>query len=174
MPLAVLVEGLESNPIVLLDPILLKGEDLPGQLDAALDAYNAAHVVSRATSALLWYDDRPNQTFEYFRDERAVRAQRFRETISLTGFHTCSSGRRYWYYGKCVGWLPGKRTYWEARLFHHDKKFVFDGPLTSLDVLAKFDGEFLGMDLDVGMLKALAEPQLFEAIEDWDRKLEVK
>ncbi len=174
MPLAVLVEGLESNPNILLDPVSLRDKDLPRQLDAAMVAYNAAHTVSKATGALLWYDDKPNQTFEYFPDEQAVRAQRFRDTISLVGFHTCTSGRRYWYYGKCVGWVQGKLTYWEARLFHHDKKFAFDGPLTSKDVLAKFDGDLLNMDLDVRMLKALAESQLFDAIEEWDRKSDQK
>lgn len=168
MPLAVLVESLESNPIVLLDPVRLQDEDLPGQIDAALDAYNAVHVASKAAGALLWYDDRPTQTFEYFRDEQAVRAQTFRDSVSLVGFHTCNSGRRYWYYGKCVGSMPGKRTYWEARLFHHDKKFVFDGVFDSKDLLAVFSNDFYVLEQNARQLKATAETELFAAIEEWD------
>jgi hypothetical protein len=168
MSFAVLVEGLESNPIVLLEPVRLAGDDLPGQLDASLDAYNAANAVRKATGALLWYDDKPHQTFEYLRDEQAVRAQRFRDTVSLTGFYICTSGRRYWHYGKCVGWVPGKRSYWEARLFHHDKKFVFDSVFASKDLLAIFSNDFYELERNARWLKSTAEAELFAAIEEWD------
>lgn len=172
MPLAVLVEGSEANPTILLDPVTLKDEDVPAQLDAAMDAYNAGNVLSKATGALLWYDDRPNQTFEYFVKERAVRARQFPAVVSLTGFYTCASGRRYWYYGKVVGWVKGKRTYWEARLFHHDKKFVFDGVFDSKDLLAILSHDFYAIDSHARRLKPIAEMELFTEIEDWDSKRE--
>jgi hypothetical protein len=83
-----------------------------------------------------------------------------------------TSGRRYWYYGKCVGWVKGKRTYWEARLFHHDKTFVFDGIFNSKDLLAIFSRDFYAIDSYARRLKQIAEMELFAEIEDWDSKRE--
>lgn len=169
MPLAVLIEDLQSNPTVLLEPMSFPtDDDLPGQLQAAIDSYNAGKVLSKANGALVWYDDEPNRTYEYFPKERAVRAQEFPHTVLLVGFRTCTSGRRYWYYGKCVAWVPGKRTYWEARIFRHDTKFAHDGPLTSPDVLTLLDRDFYWLGSDARRLKPQAEQELFDAIEEWD------
>src|SRR5262249_42231598 len=129
MALAILVEHLQANPTVLLhnEPIsFATDDDLPGKIQTAMDAFNAGTVVTKAGGALVWYPNKPNQTFEFFPEEQAIRARQFPHSVSLAGYHICASGRQYWYYGKVVGWVKGKRTCWEARLFHHDKKFVHD------------------------------------------------
>ena len=54
MPLAVLIEDLQSNPTVLLEPMSFPtDDDLPGQLQAAIDSYNAGKVLSKANGALV-------------------------------------------------------------------------------------------------------------------------
>jgi hypothetical protein len=87
MPLAVLIEDLQSNPTVLLnnEPILFPTDDnLAEQLYAAIGLFNVDKVVSKAGGALVWYDDKPNQTFEYFPKEGAIRPRSFGHTAQLS------------------------------------------------------------------------------------------
>jgi hypothetical protein len=45
-----------------------------------------------------------------------------------------------------------------------------DDVRTSKDQLAKFEGELLNMDIDIRTVRALADNELRNAIEEWDSK----
>lgn len=144
--------------------------DIPGKALAAVNAFNEQKVTSHAGGALLWFDNRPER-LQYAAEDQSLR-ERFGKVRNLHGTVTYISGRTYKFYGRCCGWIPGGRAYWKAWLYAEDKKFIFDDVRSSKDQLASFEGELLNLDMDIGLVKALADDALRNAIEDWDSNRE--
>ena len=163
------VEKFDVNPLMIVEALSIdEGADAYDRLRAALQTHNEKAVVGKAEGALIWSDKIPSRRYELRLDKQAVRDERYGDTENLIGFYTCMSGRKYWYYGKCVSWVPRKRSYWEIYLFHHDKKFIHDGIFTSKDLLARFDEDFLRLDVDIRLLVAVGRQRAEERIEEWD------
>ena len=162
-----LIENLDANPLMILGSLTIDDEsDTQPVLQAAIEAHNASAVLGTAEGALVWSDKDTARRYE-FRIGDGLREQRFGNNEKLVGFHTCDSGRRYWYYGKCVTWVPGKRTYWEVYVYHHDKKFIYDGVFDSKDLLVKLEENLLRIEID--SWHAIAEDRAIQRIEEWDR-----
>jgi len=142
--------------------------DIPGKALAAINAFNEQKITSYAGGMLLWFDDRPER-LQYVAEDQSLR-ERFGEMRKLHGSISCISGRTYQFFGQCCGWIPGGRAYWKAWLYAEDKKFVYDDVRTSEDQLANFEGELLNLDMNIELVKALADDALRNAIEEWDSK----
>lgn len=144
--------------------------DIPGKALGAIIGFNEQKIICRAGGALLWFDDRPER-LQYAAEDHSLR-DRFGEVRNLHGSISCISGRSYKYFGRCCGWIPGGRAYWKAWLYAEDKKFAFDDVRTSKDQLASFEGELLNLDMNIHVVKALADDAVGREIEDWDSQRE--
>jgi hypothetical protein len=65
-------------------------------------------------------------TFEFRTGQSGLRKKQYPDTFNLHGSYVCESGAKYKYYGKCISWVPGVESRWEAYLFHHDKQLKYD------------------------------------------------
>jgi hypothetical protein len=169
MPQALLVEKFDVNPTTLLGSLTISDEaSVRSELSAAVQAYNANAVVRPVEGALVWSDTDAARRYE-FRVGDGLREQRFGECKKLVGYYTCESGRTYWYFGKCVSWVPWKRTYWEVYLYRHDKKFIYDGVFDSKDLLGKLGEDLLRIEIGIDLLHAVSLERTKESIEEWDK-----
>jgi hypothetical protein len=142
--------------------------DIPGRVQAAINVHNESNGECPAGGALVWFDDRRDR-LQYIAPELRLE-ERVGEMAKLHDTVTCISGREYRYFGQCFGWIPGSRAYWKGWLYAADKKFILDDIRTGKDQLAKFEGELLNMDVDIRTVRALADNELRNAIEEWDSK----
>lgn len=91
------------------------------------------------------------------------------DTINLHGSYVCESGAKYKYFGKCVSYVPGADSGWEAYLYHHDKVFKYDGIFDSPDLLTKLSGLLINIPMDTDLLRQLAVSSAEMKIEEWDK-----
>jgi hypothetical protein len=165
---ALFIEKLDANPLIVVNSLSIDDDavDLQGWLQTAMGIHNANVLLGQAEGALVWSDKDAARRYE-FRVGDGLREQRFGNSEKLIGFYTCDSGRGYWYYGKSVTWVPGKRTYWEVYVYRHDKKFTYDGIFDSADLLVKLDKDLPRIEID--SWHGIAEHHAKQRIERWDR-----
>jgi hypothetical protein len=169
---AILVKELDKNPLAVLGSLSIEDTaDVAETIRGALERFNTSAVASKAQGALIWSDADASCTFEFRLDDQVLRKQRVGETKKLHGAFTCESGRKYKYYGKCVSWVPCKESFWEVYVFHHDKKFTYDGVFNSKDLLVKLRGPLLNLEVAADLLHALAIDAAQQSIEAWDRRV---
>jgi hypothetical protein len=126
-------------------------------------------AIVKADGALAWAIEGNERTIEFRLFGRDLRAIEPRESYSLHGSYVCSqSGAKYKYYGKFSAFASGRESNWEAYVFHHDKKFRYDGVLNSPDLLAKLTGPLLNIRMDSDLLRKLVVDQVENAVERWE------
>jgi hypothetical protein len=165
---ALLVEKLGVNPLIALDVVSFEsGTDLHAQIHDTVEKHNAQGG-TKAEGALIWSPGDYAERYEYFTEESALRRESHGATAVLRETYTTAKGNKFWFYGKCVSWVPGKRSFWEIYLYHHDKKFTYDGIFDSPDLLAKLGEDYPPMNCHIEILKAESLFRARQAIEDWD------
>jgi hypothetical protein len=91
----------------------------------------------------------------------------YQEIQNLHGSYTANDGKQFRYYGKCAGFVPGRESFWEIRLFRHDVKFDHRGMLNSPDVLTQMSGPLVNVDMPHEAVVPLAQGGVEWRIEDW-------
>ncbi len=163
------VEKIDENPLTVLRSINLDAEsnELEGAVRAIVKRHNERAVV-KADGALTWsLDGSVRQEFRLYGDDLLMIDPV--ESYSLHGSHVCfESGAKYKYYGRYTAFTSGRESSWQARIFHHDKKFRYDGIFNSPDLLGKLAGPLLNIRMDRELLRRLVVNQVEMAIERWD------
>ena len=169
---AILVEQFDANPLIVLGSLSVDDDTAAqSKIRAAIEAHNAAAVATQSEGALIWSDEVGSRKFELRLDYEGVIEQRFGNSKNLHGAYICESGRKYKYYGKCVSWVPGKRSFWEIYLFRHDKIFTYDGVFNSKDLLVKLDEDFFRSDMNIDLLHPVSVARAEQRIEEWDNAI---
>ncbi len=164
------VEKIDENPLTVLGSELVdeEGQNLEEVVGTIVRGHNGRAVV-KADGALAWATDSGSRTIEFRLFGQDLRAIEPRESYNLHGDYQCSgSGHRYKYYGRYTAFTSGRESRWEARVFAHDKRFLYDGVLNSPDLLAKLSGPLLNMRLGRELLRAVVVGEVETTIERWD------
>jgi hypothetical protein len=164
------VEKIDDDPLTVLRSELVdeEGQNLEEVVGTIVRRHNDRAVV-KADGALAWTTDSGPRTIEFRLFGQDLRAIEPRASYNLHGDYQCSgSGHRYKYYGKYTAYTLSRESTWEARVFAHEKRFLYDGVLSSPDLLAKFSGMLLNIRLNRELLRALVIGEVEKAIEQWD------
>ncbi len=163
----IVVEKLDTNPLVVLDRATVDDALVGGETRRLVENYNKRSIMP-AEGALAWSVSGGAKKFEYRVGAEGLVEYERGETANVHGTYVCASGARYKFYGKAVSYVPGRESLCEIFVFHPDKQFKHDGFLDSKDCLAKLRGLLIDMRCDREATRRLGIQVAEMEIEKWD------